>query len=87
MISALQSSSPEFRKLWKRHEVAGSGVGRKDLTHPLVGRLSFAHAVFHHGEQTEQRLVVYSPLCEHDTKAKIAQLLEEDESALAPALA
>jgi PAS domain-containing protein len=87
LISALQSSSPEFRKLWKRHEVAGSGVGRKDLTHPLVGRLSFAHAVFHHGEQTEQRLVVYSPLCEHDTKAKIAQLLEEDESALTPALA
>jgi PAS domain-containing protein len=87
LISALESSSPEFRKLWKRHEVAGSSVGRKDLTHALVGRLSFAHAVFHHGERTEQRLVVYSPLCENDTEAKIAQLLEEDDLVFAPALA
>ncbi len=32
-----QLSQPEFRKLWKRHEVAGSGDGRKELTHPVVG--------------------------------------------------
>ncbi|MGO9904473.1 MAG: helix-turn-helix transcriptional regulator [Solirubrobacteraceae bacterium] len=83
LISALESSSPEFRKLWKRHEVAGSGEGRKELNHSLVGRLSFAHAVFHHGERTEQRLVVYSPMCENDTQAKLAQLLEQDELALA----
>jgi PAS domain-containing protein len=83
LISALESSSPEFRKLWKRHEVAGTGEGRKELNHSLVGRLSFAHAVFHHGERTEQRLVVYSPMCEHDTQAKLAQLLEHDELALA----
>lgn len=87
LISALESSSPEFRKLWKRHEVAGSGDGRKELTHPLVGRLSFAHAVFHHGERSEQRLILYSPLCEHDTAAKLAQLLEEEDLVLAPALA
>jgi PAS domain-containing protein len=83
LISALESSSPEFRKLWKRHEVAGSGEGRKELNRSLVGRLSFAHAVFHHGERTEQRLVVYSPMCENDTQAKLAQLLEQDELALA----
>jgi PAS domain-containing protein len=87
LISALESSSSEFRKLWKRHEVAGSGEGRKDLTHPVVGRLAFAHAVFHHGERSDQRLIVYSPLCEHDTQTKLAQLLEEDELLLAPALA
>ncbi len=33
LVSALDSASPEFRKLWKRHEVAGSGDGRKELTH------------------------------------------------------
>jgi PAS domain-containing protein len=83
LISALESSSPEFRKLWKRHEVAGSGDGRKELNHAVVGRLSFAHAVFLHGERTEQRLVVYSPMCENDTQAKLAQLLEQDALALA----
>jgi transcriptional regulator with XRE-family HTH domain len=87
LISALNTSSPEFRKLWKRHEVAGSGEGRKELLHPVVGRLAFAHAVFAHGERSEQRLVLYSPLCEHDTPAKLARLLEADHPALEPALA
>jgi transcriptional regulator with XRE-family HTH domain len=78
LISALNSSSPEFRKLWQRHEVAGSGEGRKELTHPTAGRLMFDHAVFQHGEQGEQRLVVYSPSPEHDTRAKLTRLLEHE---------
>ena len=36
LISALNSSSPEFRKLWKRHEVAGSGDGTQGA-HPPQG--------------------------------------------------
>jgi len=80
LISALNSSSPEFRKLWKRHEVAGSGEGRKELTHPTQGRLTFDHAVFHHGDDGEQRLVVYSPSPEHDTRAKLARLLESEHA-------
>jgi transcriptional regulator with XRE-family HTH domain len=89
LISALESSSPEFRKLWKRHEVAGSGDGHKELTHPLVGPLAFDHGVFRHGETGDLRLILYTPSCEHDTRAKLTQLLEtdEDELGLAPALA
>jgi PAS domain-containing protein len=83
LISALEASSPEFRKLWKRHEVAGSGTGRKDLNHPVVGPLVFDHAVFNYGEEGEQRLVIYSPSCEHDTRSKLAQLLEPDAVAAA----
>jgi transcriptional regulator with XRE-family HTH domain len=78
LISALESSSPEFRKLWKRHEVAGSGLGRKELDHPVAGSLVFDHAVFQYGDTGEQRLVVYSPTPEQDTRAKLARLLEED---------
>jgi transcription regulator MmyB-like protein len=79
LISALRGASPEFRKWWNRHEVAGSGEGRKELVHPTVGRMSFEHAVFSHLELNEQRLVLYSPLCEHDTQAKLARLLDEFE--------
>jgi transcriptional regulator with XRE-family HTH domain len=75
LIAALRSSSPEFRKLWNRHEVASVGVGRKELDHPVEGRLVFEHAVFRHDEATEQRLVLYSPLAEEDTPAKLARLL------------
>ena len=80
LVYALNSSSPEFRKLWKRHEVAGSGDGRKELTHPTVGELTFDHAVFGYGEAGEQRLVVYSPTDEHGTREKLANLVEDDDA-------
>jgi transcriptional regulator with XRE-family HTH domain len=80
LISALDASSPEFRKLWKRHEVAGSGDGRKELDHPTVGPLSFDHAVFQHGDAGERRLVVYSPACENNTREKLARLLGDAET-------
>ena len=87
LISALESSSPEFRKLWKRHEVAGSGEGRKELVHPLVGPLTFDHAVFRHGDSGAQRLILYTPACEYDTRARLERLLELEEPALERALA
>jgi transcriptional regulator with XRE-family HTH domain len=84
LIEALRSASPEFRKWWNRHEVAGSGEGRKQFHHPTVGRLVFEHAVFRHAEFGEQRLILYSPACEHDTPAKLARLMESEDE-LAPA--
>jgi PAS domain-containing protein len=76
LITALRDSSAEFRKLWKRHEVADGGEGRKRLEHPIVGALVFEHAVFRHTAATDQRLVLYSPLPAKDTPAKLARLLE-----------
>ena len=83
LIAALRSSSPEFRKLWNRHEVAGGGEGRKELHHPIVGRLVFDHAVFRHDDHTQQRLIVHTPSCEGDTPAKLAELLDAEPAALA----
>ncbi len=76
LIGALRRSSPEFCEAWKRHEVAQSGEGRKDLRHPDVGMLSFAHCVFHPSEAPEQRVILYSPLPENDTAGKLAELLD-----------
>ena len=77
LIHALRQSSPEFNKAWKRHEVSAALPGRKELRHPLVGPMVFEHAVFHPGEEPEQRLVLYSPLPEHDTAAKLERLMQE----------
>ncbi len=79
LIHALRQSSPEFCRAWKRHEVARGGEGRKELRHPEVGALAFSHAVFHPAEAPEQRLVLYSPLPEHDTPTKLARLLAVEE--------
>jgi transcriptional regulator with XRE-family HTH domain len=77
LIAALRKSSPEFARAWERHEVSQSGEGRKELRHPTAGRMCFSHAVFRPTEALEQRLILYSPLPEHDTAAKLEELLDE----------
>jgi len=76
LTQALRRSSPEFCKAWGRHEVAHGGGGRKELRHPEAGLLAFEHAVFHPSEVAELRLVLYSPLPDHGTPAKLARLLD-----------
>ena len=76
LIQALRQSSPEFCKAWKRHEVSRSSVGRKEILHPVAGKMVFEHAVMHPGDAPEQRLTLYSPLPEDDTPAKLARLME-----------
>jgi transcriptional regulator with XRE-family HTH domain len=75
LISTLRKSSPEFCRAWKKHEVATTGEGRKEIDHPLVGRMIFEHAVFNPFEAPEQRMILYTPLPDEDTPAKLAQLL------------
>jgi transcriptional regulator with XRE-family HTH domain len=75
LVTTLRKSSPEFCKLWGKHEVAQSSAGRKTIHHPVVGTLLFEHAVFHPQETPEQRMILYSPLPEEDTPGKLATLL------------
>ncbi len=75
LVAKLRKSSPEFCKLWGKHEVAQSGSGRKTIHHPVAGTLVFEHAVFHPQESPELRLILYSPVAEEDTPAKLAQLI------------
>ena len=75
LVEALLRSSPEFQRWWPRHEVSSSGEGRKTIMHPTAGRLEFEHAIFKHGETPDQRLVLYSPLPDNDTPARLERLL------------
>ncbi|HUB74033.1 MAG TPA: helix-turn-helix transcriptional regulator [Solirubrobacteraceae bacterium] len=77
LIAALRATSPEFACWWELHEVSQGGGARKDLRHPAAGLMSFTHAVFHPAEALEQRLILYSPLPDHHTPAKLAGLLAE----------
>jgi transcriptional regulator with XRE-family HTH domain len=80
LIAALSEASPEFREWWELHEVASSGVGRKVLQHPKVGKLVFEHAVFRPEESPEQRFTVYSAVSVADTPEKLRRLLDERSS-------
>jgi transcriptional regulator with XRE-family HTH domain len=75
LVNSLLEHSPEFRNWWSRHEVASSGEGRKEILHPVAGKLIFEHAMFRHGENPEQRLLLYTPVADQDTPAKLESLL------------
>jgi transcriptional regulator with XRE-family HTH domain len=75
LVDALNEGSTDFRRWWPRHEVLGSGEGRKTIVHRTEGRLIFEHAMFRHGENPEQRLLLYTPLPDEDTPAKLERLL------------
>ena len=77
LVSSLRQASREFCRYWRRHEVAISGAGRKELHHPDVGRLIFEHAAFHPVDEPEQRLVLYSPVAGTGTAEKLEALCEE----------
>lgn len=84
LIGALHEASPEFRAWWPHHEVRGPVEGRKQLDHPRAGRLVFEFATFERGEAPGQQLLLYSPLPAHDTVAKLARLIAEDDAAGVP---
>ncbi|HEX5416430.1 MAG TPA: helix-turn-helix transcriptional regulator [Chloroflexota bacterium] len=73
-VEALRAHSPEFRQWWARHDVLGRPEARKDLDHPLVGRLALEQTTFHADTNPELRLVLYTPLAEESTTAKLLQL-------------
>jgi transcriptional regulator with XRE-family HTH domain len=75
LIHALRQSSPEFCRAWKKHEVSRGGEGRKEIHHPQEGLMVFEMAVLNPQETPDQRLVLYSPVPEHDTPAKLARLM------------
>lgn len=81
LFSTLQSASSEFRKLWNRPLIVGSSEGREEIIHPSVGRLVFERAAFHRGVRGEQRLIVYSPIDELDTPARLARLVRNESEA------
>src|SRR5579871_2678420 len=80
LVQALRGASRDFCRFWKRHEVARTGSGRKELHHPQAGPLIFEHAVFHPTDEPEQRLILYTPVPGTGTAEKLEALCAERAS-------
>ena len=74
LVEALRAQSPEFRHWWVRHDVLGRPEARKDLNHPVVGRLALEQTTFHADTNPDLRLVLYTPLPEENTAEKLLEL-------------
>lgn len=70
----LQQTSPEFQHWWKCHDVARPPEWRKELDHPVVGRLSLDSTTFQVHPTAKLRLVVYTPGEQTNTVDKLLQL-------------
>lgn len=77
LINDLLSISPEFRAWWSDHEVLRGPEGQKVLNHPQAGYLAFEHLMFQMYDEPDLKVIVYTPINEGDTEAKIRQLLTD----------
>ena|SRR6266567_2395595 len=77
LITDLQHVSPEFRAWWPRHDVRGRADARKDIDHPLVGRLMFEHTTLQVPTMPELKIMIYTPLPETDTLEKLQMLMDQ----------
>ena len=80
LIQDLMLRSPEFRAWWPDHEVLGAEEGRKTFNHPQAGYLMFEYLSFHVFDAPDLKVVVYVPLDEAETPAKLSRLLSERAS-------
>jgi MmyB-like transcription regulator ligand binding domain len=60
-VQRLSVASPEFAKLWTRHEVASPGSRTKHFLHPQAGLLRLRSTSLAVADMPEARIVVYTP--------------------------
>ena len=58
LVDELSSKSPDFARLWARHDVRPKGAGRSFLRHPVVGDLDLRYEKLTVGEGGSGQVVV-----------------------------
>jgi transcriptional regulator with XRE-family HTH domain len=79
LIAELTRKSPEFRQWWPERDVLRRLSGSKRLLHPGVGIMAFEHMSLAIDDGSDMKLIVYTPLPQENTIAKIDRLLHERE--------
>ncbi|GHO68189.1 transcriptional regulator [Ktedonobacter sp. SOSP1-52] len=75
LIADLSASSPEFRAWWPEHKILLTCNSSSEMYHPLVGHLTFQLTTFTVPQQPDRGMVVYTPLPQDDTAAKLGALM------------
>ncbi|MFK0104615.1 helix-turn-helix domain-containing protein [Streptomyces sp. NPDC091217] len=74
LVGELSLASPEFSRLWARHDVAACEGAAKHIDHPQLGLLRLNRERLGVGGTTGQTLVVYHPDPDSDSAEKLALL-------------
>jgi transcriptional regulator with XRE-family HTH domain len=76
LIALMMRLSPEFREWWPQRDVVNRLSGVKHLRHPAAGPMAFEHMSLSIDDGSDMRLVVYTPLAEQNSIAKLEKLLD-----------
>ncbi|MER9184935.1 helix-turn-helix transcriptional regulator [Mesorhizobium sp. M0159] len=76
LIALMTRSSLEFRAWWPLRDVARNLSGVKHVRHPTAGAMAFEHMSLSIDDGSDMKLIVYTPLAEQNSIAKLEQLLE-----------
>ena len=74
VVSRLLRRSPEFARLWRRHDARGKGAETKRFHHPEVGHLELHMQTFDVRSAPGQQLVVYHAETGSPTERNLALL-------------
>ena len=88
LIADLSRISSEFAAWWAETELRGAYSGRKEVEHPIVGRLVFHPVTLQVVEAPDLRILAFAPAPDTDTARKLRYLLSLPDQAPAafPAL-
>lgn len=75
LVADLLHASPEFRAWWPQHDIRLECNGLGEINHPRVGHLVLQPTTLVMPSQPDLRMVVYTPLSQADTAAKLAALM------------
>ena len=75
LIVKLGKASPKFRQWWSRQDVMRSLAGHKRIRHKVAGRMTFEFTSFAVSDQSDMKLIVYTPLAADQTTEKLDALL------------
>jgi transcriptional regulator with XRE-family HTH domain len=76
VVAEAKAASPEFAELWERRDVAPGGQIRKEMEHPLVGRLVVESTQLRVPARPDLVIVMHTPVPDAatDTAAKLQWL-------------
>ena len=67
LVDELCRLSPEFKAMWRDHDVPSHKEGVKHLQHPVLGPLSFEYSSFAVDGRSDLSMVIYNPVTPADT--------------------
>jgi transcriptional regulator with XRE-family HTH domain len=74
--------SPEFRAMWREHDVRGLHGDVKHVRHPVLGRFAFEMSAFAVDGRTDLTMMVYNATTPEDA-ARLRSLLDSTEPPMA----